>query len=740
MLIFIIVAYSFVHAQIKFDNKLQYETGQQNIESVTIADINNDCLNDVLIMNSFDPNPQNSRTIQIFSQTTSGNLILSQKFFYKISNSYSFSYSVVKVGEFNSDGKKDIALTFRDTLKIIYQDPSGIFTNSLTIKSEIPYIHSMDIGDINQDGLTDIVIGGKSNISNELTLSVYYQQTNESFTKQNFSISGNSLTQIKLANVNNDCIKDIVALTDMGVSVVYIKTDPSKISLVNKKYEHTNYYKTFNGIVVGRYGKDLHNSIFITTGGNKSVNYQIAVDSSGKLSDSFAYFDGGEIPKQIAMTDFNNDGLNEIVVAHQSWNYFDVFNDSASVKYNRNLYKSIEYGTTNCTSMDVGDLNFDGLPDIIIGNTDNKFEVHYNTSKPVVPLLNYAIAVFYDCQTLKTKNIPKYSYFTKSRLLTGTGCNISILDSFRITQNFETRFGLGDSLYYTTYCKKNPVYIKQNETINAGILKTSDTAFYKRVSRTSSFPKSNYSITGLKEICLKQSISLILKTDSLFKYDAVWHWNSDSLISNSFTINNLNEGKHQIPIKVFIKNDTTYCSKNDTINAVVYSLPVDISIIGKDTLCEGEKQIPYNIQSGINGIHNWTFVGIANPSIENQSNINLDINDGNSFTITAQEQNNNGCYGNIASKNVFVRKFNDCLIFPNVITPNNDGVNDQLTSYNIELFPENSLKIYNRWGSIVYQAKNYTGIWSPVNQSDGIYYYLFETNKKKINGWLELIR
>ncbi|TKD55703.1 gliding motility-associated C-terminal domain-containing protein [Flavobacterium sp. ASW18X] len=43
----------------------------------------------------------------------------------------------------------------------------------------------------------------------------------------------------------------------------------------------------------------------------------------------------------------------------------------------------------------------------------------------------------------------------------------------------------------------------------------------------------------------------------------------------------------------------------------------------------------------------------------------------------------------------------------NVVTPNGDGVHDVLRIANIENFPNNTVKIYNRWGVLVYQTKAY---------------------------------
>ena len=75
-----------------------------------------------------------------------------------------------------------------------------------------------------------------------------------------------------------------------------------------------------------------------------------------------------------------------------------------------------------------------------------------------------------------------------------------------------------------------------------------------------------------------------------------------------------------------------------------------------------------------------------------------------------------------------------CDEVPNGITPNGDGLNDQLV-LDILLnnppseFPDNEIIIFNRWGDIVYQAKPYLNDWSGTNDSgkdlpQATYYYI----------------
>ncbi|MBO4488716.1 MAG: gliding motility-associated C-terminal domain-containing protein [Bacteroidales bacterium] len=107
----------------------------------------------------------------------------------------------------------------------------------------------------------------------------------------------------------------------------------------------------------------------------------------------------------------------------------------------------------------------------------------------------------------------------------------------------------------------------------------------------------------------------------------------------------------------------------------------------------------------------------------------------------------------------------DELIFPNVITPNGDGINDVWAIGNLSTLinPEdpdeyrtNKLFIYNRWGKLVFKAENYDTYardgqvflgdnpFSGEELSDGVYYYTFYYKGKakvtQYHGSLTIIR
>ena len=66
--------------------------------------------------------------------------------------------------------------------------------------------------------------------------------------------------------------------------------------------------------------------------------------------------------------------------------------------------------------------------------------------------------------------------------------------------------------------------------------------------------------------------------------------------------------------------------------------------------------------------------------------------------------------------------------FPNVMTPNGDGTNDWFYIENGSEFDNVKLKIYNRWGILVYQNNDYKDDFggSEVGLSDGVYFWVCE--------------
>lgn len=83
------------------------------------------------------------------------------------------------------------------------------------------------------------------------------------------------------------------------------------------------------------------------------------------------------------------------------------------------------------------------------------------------------------------------------------------------------------------------------------------------------------------------------------------------------------------------------------------------------------------------------------------------------------------------------------IIFPNVITPNDDGSNDKLDASMYFGFIKEIL-ILNRWGNTICVLTKDSPIWDGENCTDGVYYYFFEfdtgNQKQQQTGFIQLVR
>lgn len=79
---------------------------------------------------------------------------------------------------------------------------------------------------------------------------------------------------------------------------------------------------------------------------------------------------------------------------------------------------------------------------------------------------------------------------------------------------------------------------------------------------------------------------------------------------------------------------------------------------------------------------------------------------------------------------------------PNILSPNGDGVNDQLCF--ADFFPYEwsscfSIFISDRWGTPVYQSDNIARCWNPINIAPGVYYYVVNIGGSNFKGFIHIL-
>jgi gliding motility-associated-like protein len=130
---------------------------------------------------------------------------------------------------------------------------------------------------------------------------------------------------------------------------------------------------------------------------------------------------------------------------------------------------------------------------------------------------------------------------------------------------------------------------------------------------------------------------------------------------------------------------------------------------GRDTIIQANNPIQLNAKDpGNYGFieYDWTPLnGLNNPSVSNPVLItDRDV----VYTVTAKTQD--GC---TATDNISIKVYNGINIYvPTAFSPNNDGKNDILKAIPVGIKEFRYLKIYNRWGQLVFQTNDASKGWN----------------------------
>jgi gliding motility-associated-like protein len=143
-----------------------------------------------------------------------------------------------------------------------------------------------------------------------------------------------------------------------------------------------------------------------------------------------------------------------------------------------------------------------------------------------------------------------------------------------------------------------------------------------------------------------------------------------------------------------ITTDSNGCSADSTI-LLTSPDSITISFSVNQPFCTDmpDGQIAMNVAGGTNS--GYTFHWSDNSITQN---ITTAVSGLYSVTVTDA----NGC---LATDSVVIHPINDvCLVLPNAISPNGDLINDEWKIGLKELYPEMEVKIFNRWGELIWKS------------------------------------
>ncbi len=221
-----------------------------------------------------------------------------------------------------------------------------------------------------------------------------------------------------------------------------------------------------------------------------------------------------------------------------------------------------------------------------------------------------------------------------------------------------------------------------------------------------------------------------------------YQWSPASSVDNPNSANPLVTVDKEFTISVVI-TDAKGCK--DTAQADLGLLPFPKIEFEKSTqvTCDSALVLYTNNTSNANSFI-WT---INDTAIFISKNVQYLFPFETNYTISLEASNDLGCKDKVVLSDSIAEFFKYYeLIIPNVFTPNNDNMNEKFTIPQHELLTNcTEIKVYNRWGKLVYESNETSNAWDGNNKNgntmeDGVYYYYVRFKNKNYSGTVHLMR
>lgn len=265
------------------------------------------------------------------------------------------------------------------------------------------------------------------------------------------------------------------------------------------------------------------------------------------------------------------------------------------------------------------------------------------------------------------------------------------------------------------------VYVWQNNTVNETYTVTQNGTYWVRVENRCGIAADTIAVNYISPPAVELGNDTILCDDATLLLNAasdsasyLWQDNSTSATYNVAETN------------IYWVQVSNQCAlATDTIEVLYLQTPV--AQLGSDTVICNETSLSFDV---------------AQPQVSY-----LWHNGSTASSITTDTAQmvwvaiSNFC--GTASDTLLIT-MQDCdtipqeVVVPNILTPNNDGINDVFEIANL---PHNSqLFIYNRWGRRIYHSNNYQNNWNADDVAEGTYFYVVFMLDGEKKGFLQINR
>ncbi len=335
-------------------------------DAIAIGDVTGDGRPDAVVTTGYTGNPSVDFKLVVLAQTPAGTL--ATPVFYDTAGSYPNRPESVGVGDVNGDGLPDVVVGINQVGVQVFPGLAGGGIGAPTLTST-PDGRLVRLGQLDGDGRLDVAaIGWGTN-----TVTVLSDTGSGLAVRATYAAQHAGYDDLDVGDVTADGLADIVVMSGQLYAVPSIEVLPQLagggFGAAQPSSMGTNVLT--QGIGVGDVTGDGVADVVASYGGN-SPNARIAVFPGGAAGlGAPVARTSYDIPGPIEVADLDGDGLRDVVVAHSGWQavgeYAGIAGGGLSSEVLTALQSLSSYGPQGLA---IGDLTGDGRPDIAVADTN----------------------------------------------------------------------------------------------------------------------------------------------------------------------------------------------------------------------------------------------------------------------------------------------------------------------------------------------------------------------------------
>lgn len=280
------------------------------IYSFDVGDVNQDGLNDIVLTSG--------QSYAIFYQKSTGGFHEMQKF------NTGRQTGLIRIGDINNDQVNDIVLTNYNNVIFLYQTTPGQFVTETRAMTH--YFSELKIVDINNDHLNDLVFASGASFQ----IYTFLQKPTGILAAPVITYANSRINDLAVGDLNNDGLMDVVTTQsgggDSNLKIFY----PSLNEYIFYSFIQVPAQNNAGTIEIADLNNDGKNEIIVGNEGYNSYSiYSSETNNYSLIKSDYIPYSNSIAPQSLSIGDINNDGAKDLVFT---------FTNGVIIVYNKGKY------------------------------------------------------------------------------------------------------------------------------------------------------------------------------------------------------------------------------------------------------------------------------------------------------------------------------------------------------------------------------------------------------------------